>query len=83
MRSLMRHIAQPSALDAADDLEALLGLEIATLAKRADAGDQFDRERVAAVVALKKLGSYVEMLPVRVGATHALVTSRGVYVFAI
>lgn len=83
MRSLMRHIAQPGALDAAEDIEALLGLEIATLAKRAGAGNLFDRERVAAVVALKKFGSYVEKLPVRVGATHALVTSRGVYVFTI
>ena len=82
MRSLMRHIAQPGALDAADDLEAILGLEIATLARRAGAGDLLDRERAAAVKALASL-SYVEKLPLRAGATHALVTSRGVYVFTI
>ena len=83
MRSLMRHIAQPGALDAADDIEALLGLEVSTLARRAGTGDLFDSERVAAVEALKRLRIYVEKLPVRAGATHALVTSRGVYVFTI
>ena len=83
MRSLMRHIAQPGALDAADDLEAILGLEIATLARRAGAGDLLDRERAAAVKALASLSYYVEKLPLRAGATHALVTSRGVYVFTI